>query len=611
MRTIDGKYYVLEDGDLRGCRRVQRERDGRRVLRGPCPMCRDTREHPKDPSLVVFPDEGWAYCHHCGRWAWTAAWYDREIAPKWKGGAAGSPAPQRKAIDTSLLRSDFPPEVVSYFEQERRLPMELVTRMGIKWIEKVIDGQRVPYIAYPTYDGDRCVNIHYRPLHKGQGFLQEAGCDPLPWNVNSVVGHTEMIVTEGRNDALACIAAGYEAVISLGNGAQSRMELFDAFRDTLFAAVRTVIIAVDDDEAGRQARERLVGYFGAARCKVVTWQGAKDANEVLQQGGADAVRRCIEAAEAAPIRGEVMAAQWEQGVREYWQMGAIPEGLSIDLPQLARLEKLEKGYLGVTSGFPGSGKSTFTLFKCLSLAVEHGWRVCLFTPEKFPYKLLFHELLMMLVGRPVTERHIDERTLSEAMRFLADHFHVIDHSLCKGIDEILDTARQYAQRYATDMTVIDPVNWVDQTQARGGDPMERANYIISQVVDFAQAENQLAWMVAHPRKPPTLRDGQHYVPEMWDIAGTSDYANKATWVEILQRDFVQKRTMVYVRKVRFSHLGEVGECCIRMNPDNHRFGGFSEVRTDAGAVVQYIPDTMDNSNWLTSKTIQRNIVWTK
>ena len=31
MRTIDGKYYVLEDGDLRGCRRVQRERDGRRV----------------------------------------------------------------------------------------------------------------------------------------------------------------------------------------------------------------------------------------------------------------------------------------------------------------------------------------------------------------------------------------------------------------------------------------------------------------------------------------------------------------------------------------------------------------------------------------------------
>ena len=158
-----------------------------------------------------------------------------------------------------------------------------------------------------------------------------------------------------------------------------------------------------------------------------------------------------------------MAAQWEQGVREYWQMGAIPEGLSIDLPQLARLEKLEKGYLGVTSGFPGSGKSTFTLFKCLSLAVEHGWRVCLFTPEKFPYKLLFHELLMMLVGRPVMERHIDERTLSEAMRFLADHFHVIDHSLCKGIDEILDTARQYAQRYATDMTVIDPVNWVDQT----------------------------------------------------------------------------------------------------------------------------------------------------
>ena len=159
------------------------------------------------------------------------------------------------------------------------------------------------------------------------------------------------------------------------------------------------------------------------------------------------------------------------------------------------------------------------------------------------------------------------------------------------------------------MTVIDPANWVDMTQAKGNDPMERANYVINQVVDFAQVENQLTWMVAHPRKPPLMREGRTYVPEMWDIAGTSDYANKATWVEIMERDFAHHRTMIHIKKVRFGHLGTVGECCVRMDLENHRFVGFDEEKTDAGDVVQYKFVESDKSNWLISKAVQQGIEW--
>ena len=275
---------------------------------------------------------------------------------------------------------------------------------------------------------------------------------------------------------------------------------------------------------------------------------------------------------------------------------------------MASLEKLEKGYFGVTSGFPGSGKSTFTLFKCLSMAVEHGWRICLYSPEKYPYKLLFHELSTMLIGRKLTRDSVDMETYQNAIQFLDNHFHIIDANRCKGIDDILESARQIGMRYGIDMTVIDPANWVDQTRAKGGDPLERANYVIGQVVDFAQVENQLTWMVAHPRKPPLMKDGKAYVPEMWDIAGTSDYANKAAWVEILERDFNQARTYIHVKKVRFGHLGDVGDCCVRMDMENHRFVGFNEVRTNGG-VVQYEFLASDKSNWLISKAVQQSINW--
>jgi len=606
MKTIDGKYYLLEDTDLRDAHRVKRN-DNKNVWRCRCPLCSATRkEHKKEKCVAVYPDDGWGFCYHCGQWFWTEAYYDKEIAPKRGRKQADG---HEKSIDLSLLRDDYPQALIDYFEQDRKLPMALVRKMGIRWIPRTINGQEEIVIAYPTFDGAKCVNVHYRPLHKEKGFSQEAGCDPIPWNVNSVVGHTEMIITEGRNDAMACMQAGYEAVVSLGNGARSRMELFDGFRYTLFAQVRTVIIAVDNDEAGQTARDSLLKYFGAARCKVVNWGDFKDANEALQKGGVEAVRKCIEAAKQSDIPGEVTASEWESGLRWYYEQGGIPEGLTIELEQLAALEKLEKGYFGVTSGFPGSGKSTFTLFKCLSLAVEHGWRICLYTPEKFPYKLLFHELATMLIGRKLTRELVDEHTFQEAIRFLSAHFFIVDANRCKGIDDILETARQIGLRHQTDMTVIDPANWVDQTQAKGGDPLERANYVIGQVVDFAQVENQLTWMVAHPRKPPLMKDGKAYVPEMWDIAGTSDYANKATWVEILERDFSQQRTTVHVKKVRFGHLGVVGECTVRMDPDNHRFVGFNEVKTDAGNTVQYELLESDKSNWLISKAVQTGITW--
>ena len=96
---------------------------------------------------------------------------------------------------------------------------------------------------------------------------------------------------------------------------------------------------------------------------------------------------------------------------------------------------------------------------------------------------------------------------------------------------------------------------------------------------------------------------------MWDIAGTSDYANKATWVEIMERDISQQRTMVHIKKVRFGHLGIVGDCCVRMDQENHRFVGFKENKTDAGNVINYEFLESDKSNWLVSKAVQQGINW--
>ena len=117
MKTIDGKYFLLEQSDMNSMKRVKRA-DGKHVERGICPQCSAQRkaEHRRQPCLAVYPDEGWAYCYNCGNWFWTEEWYNRHIAPKRRGGTQQP----RKAIDLSLLRDDFPQAVIDYFEKERR-----------------------------------------------------------------------------------------------------------------------------------------------------------------------------------------------------------------------------------------------------------------------------------------------------------------------------------------------------------------------------------------------------------------------------------------------------------------------------------------------------------
>ena len=67
MRTIDGKYYVLDDAELKSAHQVRREKDSKNVLRCQCPLCSANRkvEHRKEKCVAVYPDDGWGFCYNC------------------------------------------------------------------------------------------------------------------------------------------------------------------------------------------------------------------------------------------------------------------------------------------------------------------------------------------------------------------------------------------------------------------------------------------------------------------------------------------------------------------------------------------------------------------
>ncbi len=165
----------------------------------------------------------------------------------------------------------------------------------------------------------------------GHACDQVKGAEKILYGLDDVEGCEEIIIVEGEMDKLALEEAGFTNVVSVPDGAPSKVRegslpspeedkkysyLWNC-RRVLDMASR-VVLATDSDPPGQALAEELARRLGRERCWRVRWPGAdpmappgaapasnhrKDANEVLMLDGRHVLKQCIEDAEPYPIRG--------------------------------------------------------------------------------------------------------------------------------------------------------------------------------------------------------------------------------------------------------------------------------------------------------------------
>jgi hypothetical protein len=68
------------------------------------------------------------------------------------------------------------------------------------------------------------------------------------------------------------------------------------------------------------------------------------------------------------------------------------------------------------------------------------------------------------------------------------------------------------------------------------------------------------FLIAHPKKINKDRNtGIYEVPTLYDINGSANFFNKTDNGITVYRDFDLKKTTMYVQKIKFRHLGTVGQ----------------------------------------------------
>ena len=569
--------------------------DGKK--RQTCPNCRDTRSNKTDKSLSINWKLCTAYCYHCDAkffFGKTDKSDKEETATRKKEETKEYKKPGR------LANEEAPGEEVLKWFESRGIPADVVVEEGITQAARVFSQKGVveKCMLFPYYEEDRLVNRKYRTV-KAKHFMLEAGAKLIPWRINEIEDTPECIICEGEMDALSFIVAGYNNVISVPNGAQKNLTYLDEFIETHFENKTRIYIASDTDAKGLELRAELVRRFGEEKCRIVTYgEGCKDANELLLQSGAEALRRAIAEAQEVPLEGIFTAADVKDELLVLFENG-LQQGAVLHMGELDGLLSVEVGRLMVVTGIPGDGKSEFLDEMAIRLWRYYDWRCAWFSPENFPVTLHHPKLIEKLIGKRFIKTMMSRMELDAAVEYLSRNFFDILPEEDYQVDTILEKAETLVRRKGIRVFILDPYNCLEHQIPTGQSETQYISEFLEKLRSFAKRKQVLVILAAHPTKmkrDPLTK--QFPVPTMYDISGSAAFFNKADFGIAIERDRNKEVTRIHVQKVKFRHLGQPGIASFMYNYHNGRFVPIVEGKTPD------IPDEIpkyDNDNWLLEK----------
>ncbi len=533
-----------------------------------CPQCSPHRKKPKVKCLSVNTDKSVWHCHHCG---WTGSL------------KSGTDQPSRK--NRVIIKPPYrplPPEgaLIDWFVQ-RGIPAHVIEAERISLVRAYMPQveDEAACIAFPYYRNGEVVNVKYRMLD-GKAFRQVAGAEKTLYRIDSAQPD-QVIITEGEVDALSCVMAGFDSVVSVPDGAPApnakHFEVkFGFLEDEPLAHVERIILAVDSDPPGRALADELARRLGRERCYAVRWPSdCKDPNDVLHAYGQEELRASLERATPWPIEDVVRVTDVSESVMNLYHHGQR-EGLSTGWNSINEYYTVEPGQLTIITGIPSHGKSEWLDALAVNLALLHGWTFAVCSPENFPLETHVAKLAEKWTGFPF-RRGPSERMAAtqvvEALQWLDEHFLFILPGQKMTIPIVLDRATSLVKRFGIRGLIIDPFNEFDHTRPRGTTETEYICDILGELKRWAREWSVAVWLVAHPQKLYRKEDGTYPVPTPYDISGSAHWRNRADNCLCVWRDMEDEsgETFVFVQKVRFKYIGKPGKAALRWSTLNGRY----------------------------------------
>lgn len=539
-----------------------------------CPQCRSQRHDKRDRSLSVNLSTGMFKCHYCG-FQGCAAEQDEQEKQEWmKQQPWYKPVPIKKQKPeykkpTHTGNSQMSQKALAWFAgrgiSEKTLREMKVTE-GQEWMPQ--KNGKANTVQFNYYKDGVLVNTKFRTGDKC--FKLCSGAELLPYNIDAIKGTKECIITEGEMDALSFWEIGRHDVVSVPNGANANLSYLDDYIETYFDDKETIYIASDTDAKGTMLRDELMRRFGAERCRVLEYgEGCKDANEHLQKYGKQSLMECLQNAPETKLEGIFTVSDFEQSLDAIFEHG-LQQGVTIGHQNFDKLCSFETKRLCIVTGIPASGKSEFIDEIAERLNIRYGWRFAYFSPENAPLEYHASKLIEKFTGKHFSKQYLGWGEYKQVKNHIENNFFFISPKEDFKLETILDRAKFLVRRKGIKALVIDPYNRLESEQGNRSETLY-ISQTLDKLTNFAQRNDILIILMAHPTKLPKNKDGVIEVPTLYDISGSANFFNKADFGIVVHRDRINNTTEVHVQKVKFKHLGECGTAIFKYNLNNGRY----------------------------------------
>lgn len=521
------------------------------IIKTKCPKCATERKKQNDPSLSVNIDTGLYKCHHCG----------------WKGSATS------KQYAIPEARKEGPDGKIGKYFEARKINMDTVVHFRVTQSSELMpqDGQVYKVICFNYYQDDFLVNIKFKTSDKK--FKMVSGAKKIPYNLNSIKESDYAIICEGEEECMVWHQCGFPHVVSCPNGASPNTNNLDWLDQTYnYFENKRIIIATDNDAPGKKLRDDLVRRFEADNVYVVDFpEDCKDSNDVLKVYGEDKVKEMFSEARPIPIRELAEVSDFRESIFEYWQEG-YPKGNDVGMSETDKLMSWSRGELVTVTGVPGSSKSTYLDYVFIRMALMHGWKVGVFSPENEP-SLKILRMVEQFLGHSIDR--VSEDQVDFALNFIQNHFYFFNIQEMDSfkVGHILDLGKTMIKRYGIDCLCLDPFNYLELEGSKETQH-ENIGELLRSLKKFAVRHNVNVTLVAHPRKMEK-NAGEYKVPTLYDIAQSSHFFNATDVGMVIHRKFNadpgEPQNQMYIQKMKYHFRGKLGMVEYFFDPETGRY----------------------------------------
>lgn len=438
--------------------------------------------------------------------------------------------PIRKYRDVSRYpRPEVKSPAVKYMES-RGISKAITERYAISTYR---DQDNV--IVFPFYDEHSKLQfIKYRkadfdPEKDSNKEWCAANCKPILFGMDQCDDSDTLILTEGQIDSLSVAEVGFRNAVSVPTGAKGFTWV--PYCWDFLSKYKTLIVFGDHEHDHITLLDEMASRFRGTvkHVRPEDYQGCKDANELLQTHGKQAVIDAV--VNAVPLKSPKIRKLSEVKRRSM----ADTERITTGIRALDRaFGGFQFGTLTVLTGKRGLGKSTLASQFGL-MAIRDGYPTFFYSGEMTDW--IFQEWFDRQCAGP-DRVHREESTLGYVSYSVKDAYadqihgwydekcYIYDNTIIRDGEEaesITDTMKAAIEQYGCRVLIVDNLMTAMDDDV-SVDLYRQQTRFVNKLTEMAKAYNVLIILVAHPRKSNSDSFDND------DVSGSSNITNLATIV---------------------------------------------------------------------------------